>query len=33
MIKNISNVEHYQWGNNCYGWQLLDSSSHFDLST
>jgi quercetin dioxygenase-like cupin family protein len=25
MIKNISNVEHYQWGNNCDGWRLLDS--------
>ena len=27
MIKNISNVEHYQWGNNCDGWRLRDLSS------
>jgi quercetin dioxygenase-like cupin family protein len=27
MIKNISNVEHYQWGATCDGWRLLDFPS------
>lgn len=27
MIKNITNVEHYKWGDNCDGWRLLDSPS------
>jgi quercetin dioxygenase-like cupin family protein len=27
MIKNISNVEHYQWGTACDGWRLLGSPS------
>jgi mannose-6-phosphate isomerase-like protein (cupin superfamily) len=24
MINNISTAEHYQWGDNCDGWRLLD---------
>ena len=24
MIKNIGNAEHYQWGQVCEGWRLLD---------
>ena len=27
MLKNISNVEHYRWGDACDGWRLLDSAS------
>ena len=23
MIKNLANVEHYSWGNNCEGWHLV----------
>ncbi|MEO8482833.1 MAG: cupin domain-containing protein [Acidobacteriota bacterium] len=29
MIKNIGNAEHYQWGQVCEGWRLLDRA---DLS-